>query len=287
MSQRPSSRLTAVSRDYFETLRIPLLRGRTFSPAESTRTRDTAVINEAFERMHFPGEDPIGKQVVFGPDDKPWRWTIVGVVGNVRETELGAKPVPLIYRCVCQEQNPFQSALVVLVRTNGDPQSATRAVEQQVYAVDRNEPVFDIRTMEQRLADSLAPQSFHLLLIGTFAGIAIILAALGVYGVMSYLVTRRTREIGIRIALGAQPEQVVRLVIGETFALLVIAVIAGLGGAWGLTRYVAAMLYGITPLDTVSFATMPILLTGIAIAASFAPAHAASQTDPMVALRDE
>jgi putative ABC transport system permease protein len=287
MAQRPSSKLTVVSRDYFETLRIPLLRGRTFGRADSTRTRETAVINEAFERKHFPGEDPVGKQIVFGPDNNPWRWTIVGVVGNVRETELGAEPVPLVYRCVCQEQNPFDSTLALIVRTSGDPQTATRAVEQQVYAVDRNEPVFDVRTMEQRLANSLAPQSFHLLLMGTFAGIAIVLAAVGVYGVMSYLVTRRTREIGIRIALGAQPEQVVRLVIGETFVLLGIAIFAGLAGAWGLTRYLTAMLYGITPLDVVSFATMPILLAAIAIAASFAPAHAASQTDPTVALREE
>lgn len=287
IAQQPFSRTTVVDRDFFRTLRIPLRRGRIFGLEDTRRTRDVVVINEAFEQKYFAGEDPIGKQIVFGPENSQTRWTIAGVVGSVRESELGAEPAPLIYRCTCQAQDPFLSAMGLFVRTSGDPQAAARTIEQQVYAVDRNEPVFDVRTMEQRLADSLAPQSFHLLLIGTFAGIAMLLAGLGVYGVMSYLVTRRTREIGIRIALGAQPQQLLRLIMGESLVVLVIAVIAGLAASWALTRYVTAMLYGITPLDTVSFAAMPLLLAGIAIAASFAPARAAARTDPIVALREE
>ncbi len=178
IAQQPSSGTLTVSREFFQTLRIPVRRGRPFGVADTRHTRDTAVINEAFERQHFHGEDPIGKEIAFGPENHLRRWTIVGVVGSVREGELGAELEPLVYRCVCQGEDPFLSDMALIVRTSDDPEAARRTVEQQVYAVDRNEPVFDVRTMEQRLADSLAPQSFHLLLIGTFAGIAIVLAGL-------------------------------------------------------------------------------------------------------------
>ena len=208
-------------------------------------------------------------------------------MGNIRGSELGAEPAPLIYRCVCQSRTPFLSRMALIVRTARDPQAAIRAVEGQVYAVDRNQPVFDVRTMEERLARSLAPQRFYLLIVGMFACIAIILAALGIYGVMSYLVARRTREIGIRIAIGARPEQVKRLVLGESVALAVVAALVGLGGAWGLTRYLKSMLYGVTALDGATFSAMPVVLIAIAAAAAFIPARRASRLDPMRALREE
>ena len=153
--------------------------------------------------------------------------------------------------------------------------------------MDRAQPVFDVKTMDERLADALAPQRFQLLVIGIFATIAIILAALGVYGVMSYLVTRRTREIGIRIAMGARPAQVERLIVGESVALVAVAVLMGLGAACGLTRYLKSMVYGVTTLDGATFATMSVLLAAIAITAAFLPARRASGTDPMAALREE
>jgi putative ABC transport system permease protein len=177
--------------------------------------------------------------------------------------------------------------MALIVRTARDPQAAIRAVEGQVYAVDRNQPVFDVRTMEERLARSLAPQRFYLLIVGMFACIAIILAALGIYGVMSYLVARRTREIGIRIAMGARPEQVERLVLGESVTLAGVAALVGLGGAWGLTRYLKSMLYGVTALDAATFSAMPVVLIAIAAAAAFIPARRASRVDPMTALREE
>ena len=155
------------------------------------------------------------------------------------------------------------------------------------YAVDRSQPVFDVKTMEQRVADTLAPQRFQLLLIGTFAAMAVILAALGVYGVMAYLVTRRTREIGIRMAIGARPEQVRRQILRESLALAAIAVAAGVAGAWGLTRYLTAMLYGVTPLDGVTFSAAALVLVAVAMAASLLPARKASRVDPVVALREE
>ena len=174
-----------------------------------------------------------------------------------------------------------------LVRTAAAPQSAIRTVEAQLFAVDRSVPVFDVKTMEQRLTDSLAPSRFHLLLIGAFAAIAMVLAAVGVYGVMSYLVALRTREIGIRVALGASFEDVLGLVLKESVALTVLAILAGIGSAWGLTRYLKSMLYGVAPLDGWTFATMPVLLAAIALSASLVPALKALRIDPTIALREE
>jgi ABC-type antimicrobial peptide transport system permease subunit len=153
--------------------------------------------------------------------------------------------------------------------------------------VDRNEPVFDVKTMDERLADALAPQRFHLLLIGIFAAIAIGLAAVGVYGVMSYLVTQRSREIGIRVALGAQLKDVLRLTLGETLKWTTLAAATGLGCAWALTRYLASMLYGVTALDAMTFAAMPFLLVVIALVATLAPALRALRIDPATVLREE
>jgi putative ABC transport system permease protein len=177
--------------------------------------------------------------------------------------------------------------MALIVRTKGDPHASIRAVEDQVYAVDRNQPVYDVKTMEERLDDSLSPQRFHLLLIGCFALIAMALAAVGVYGVMSYVVTWRTREIGIRVAMGAKPGAVARLVVAESAVLGVIAAVTGLVGAWALTRYVKSMLYGVTTLDPVTFLIAPLVLLAAVVAASFGPAWRAARVDPMDALRHE
>lgn len=287
IAQQPSAAMTVVSRDFFRTMGIPLRSGRAFDLDDSRHTKDNVVVNEAFARNFIPAEDPIGKHILFGPNERRTEWTIAGVVANVREGELGADPKPLIYRCDCQTRDPFLSRMALIVRTNGDPHKAIHDVEQQVFAVDRNEPVFDVRTMEERLQDSLAPQRFHLLLIGTFAALAMILAAIGIYGVMFYLVTRRTREIGIRLALGARPRHLLVLVLGETFVLTLVASVIGVIAAAGVTRYLQSMLYGITTLDTSSFVIMPVVLALIALAASFGPAQKASATDPTLALREE
>ena len=283
-AQRPHADFSVVSRDFFHTMKIPLLRGRTFDAQDIQGSPDRIVINEVLARKIFAGENPLGRRILTGENDVNG-WTIIGIVGNVRARDLGAEPEPLLYRCLCQSHTPFLSRMAFIVRTARDPEAAIRAVESQVYAVDRNQPVFDVRTMEERLARSLAPQRFYLLIVGIFACIAIVLASLGIYGVMSYLVTRRTREIGIRIAMGAQPVQVERLVLGESVTLAVVAALAGLGGAWGLTRYLKSMLYGVTALDGATFAAMPVVLIAIAAAAAFIPARRASRVDPLAALR--
>jgi predicted permease len=295
-AQRPQAEGSVVSPDFFRTFGIPLLRGRLFDAHDSPAA---ILVDENFARAIFAGEDPIGRQIK--PVGDPM--TIVGVVGNIRGSSLtGGNPVPRnnigtnptsaamprIYHCDCTPQpSPFLSRMALIVRTTGDPHGAIRAVEDQVYAVDPNQPVYDVKTMEERLDDSLSPQRFHLLLVGLFALIAMALAAVGVYGVMSYVVTWRTREIGIRVAMGAQPGAVARLVVVESAVLGVIASVMGLAGAWALTRYVKSMLYGVTTLDPVTFVIAPLALLAAVAVASFGPAWRAARVDPMDALRHE
>ncbi len=279
-SQTPAANSSSVSRGFFHTLGIPLRRGRLFDSEDTLRTGTKILVNEALVRLAFPREDPIGRRIRPG-------FSIIGVVGNIRGSHLGAEPAPMIYFCSCQNNSPFQTQMALFVRTLGDPHKAVRDVEAQAYSVDRNEPVFDVATMDERLAHSLAPQGFHLLLVGTFAAIALVLSAIGIYGVMTYLVARRRREIGIRLAVGAQPAQIVGMVTNESFLLILVALVAGLAGAWGVTRYLKSMLYGVTPFDAVSFTATPLLLALIALTASFFPAQKAAQTDPTVILREE
>lgn len=286
MAQRPRAGITVVSREFFKTLGIPLRSGRVFDSQDSSRAAANIVINEALAKRIFPGEDPLNHRILIGPNN-PVDWRIVGVVGNIRGGQLGAEPSPLIYRCLCQGGSSEMSLSALLIRTTGDPHSAIHAIESQIYSVDRNEPVFDIKTMEERLADSLAPQRFHLLLIGTFTMIAVVLSAVGVYGVMAYLVTQRRREIGIRIAMGAQLEHVFRLVLGESITLAMLAVVAGLVGARGSMHFLHSMLYGVTTGDALTFTIMPFVLVAIAITGSIVPTMKALQIDPTVALREE
>jgi predicted permease len=275
---------TAVSPEFFQTLEIPLKAGRVFDAHDGVQPRPV-VVNEAFVRQIFPGEDPLGRRLGFGPDERNTIWTIVGVVGNLRGGALGADPPSMVYLCACPGNPVFRSGFAV--RTAADPKAAIRAVELQVRAVDRDQPVSDVKTMDERRDAALAPERFQLVLIGAFAGIAILLAAAGVYGMMSYLVARRSREIGIRVAMGARPADVVRIVAGETALLLVPAVAVGLGGAVALTRFIRSMLFGITELDAVTFALTPVLLAMVVLVACFAPARRALHIDPVAALREE
>jgi putative ABC transport system permease protein len=292
---RPRINNALVSSEFFHTLGIQLRKGRIFDdhdfvgiPAARHRDflqREAVVVNEAFVRRIFPGEDPLGRQLVFSGEELNSTWTIVGVVTNIRSASLGADPPSMIYRCTCAGVPIYLTGF--LVRTAGPPELAIRAIEQQVRAVDRDQPISDVKTMDQRRDAALAPERFQLILIGSFAFIAILLAAAGVYGTMSYLVTRRTREIGIRMAMGARQADVLRMVLGETTRLVLLAIIAGLGGAWAVTRYIRSMLHGVSQLDPATFTLTSVLLAVIVLVASLGPALRAVHVDPMTALREE
>jgi predicted permease len=293
---RPVVNNTLVSPDFFRTLEIPLKSGRIFDRHDSAHpatpvtnygmiSAAPVVVNQAFVRRIFPGENRLGQRVMFGPDRNPVTWTIIGVVGDVRGGALDADPPAMVYRCACEGSTLFRAAF--LIRTTGEPKAAIRAAEDQVHALDRDQPIFDVKTMDERRAAALAPERFQLAVIGSFAAIALLLAAAGVYGVMSYLVARRTREIGIRVALGARPADVLGMVVGETMFLVLLSVGLGLAGAWEFTRYLRSMLYGVTELDAATFAVAPLLLAAIVLLACLAPARHAARIDPMRALREE
>jgi predicted permease len=286
MAQRPQVAVSVISQKFFQTVGIPIRSGRAFNFADTEKSPDAIVINEAFAKKLFPGQNSLGQQIVVGHDGRT-KWTVVGVVGNVRSSALGAEPAPLIYRCNCETPDRNLTRMTFLVRTKTNPNPLIKGIEDQVYAVDRNQPVFDVKTMEQRVADSLAPQRFHLLLLGSFTLIALVLAAAGVYGVMSYLVARRVREIGIRIALGARRAQVLSTVMLETLILTAGGIVFGLAGAAALTRYLKFMLYGTAPLDAGTFVAAPLLLLIVALAAASRPALHAARIDPAIALREE
>jgi len=293
---RPIINNTVVSPEFFRTLEIPLKAGRIFDAHDFVRTPATAdhgfipaepvVVNEAFVRRIFPGEDALGRRMGYGPDDLKITWTIVGIVGNIRGAALGVEPPSMIYRCTCSG-SPLYARTGFLVRTAVASEAAIRAIEQQVRAVDSDQPISDVKTMDQRRDAALAPERFQLVLLGSFAVIAMLLAAAGVYGTISYLVTRRTREIGIRMAMGARPTDVLRMVLGETSALVVLAIVAGLGGAWALTRYIRSMLYGVTALDPTTFIVTSVLLAVTVLIASLGPTLRAVRVDPISALREE
>jgi predicted permease len=294
-ADRPIINNTMVSPEFFRTLGIPLKSGRIFDAHDFSGTppaarpeflrREAVMVNEAFVRRIFPAEDPLGRQLVLGPDNLNSTWTIVGVVSNIRSAALGADPPSTVYRCTCAGTPVYFAGF--LVRTAGDPNAAIRAVEQQARAVDRDQPISDVKTMDQRRDEALAPERFQVILIGSFALIAILLAAAGVYGTMSYLVTRRTREIGIRMAIGARQADVLRMVLRETTILVLLAIAAGLAGAWAFTRYIRSMLHGVSELDPTTFALTSILLAVIVLIASLGPARRAVRVDPITALRDE
>ena len=278
-----STNYYAVTPDYFTAMGIPLLRGRLFTEQDNKTARSVAIINETMVRQYFPDEDPIGKSihVTQGPDK--FR-EIVGIVGDVKQYGL-ARPSPLqTYEPYLQM--PF-SELTLVVRTEGNPATLSAAIRSEVQAIDKEQPVSRIRTLDQILSGSVQQERFLMLLLGVFAAVAMILAAVGLYGVMNYAVTQRTHEIGIRMALGAGAGNVLRLIVGHGMMLALIGVAIGLAGAFAVTRLMATMLFSISTTDPLTFAGISVLLTGVALVACLAPARRAIKVDPMRALRHE
>ncbi|HET9531333.1 MAG TPA: ABC transporter permease [Blastocatellia bacterium] len=271
-----------ISPDYFRTLGIPLVKGRHFNEFDRKGAPDVVIVDDKFAERFWPNEDPLGKRMRRG-NSGPWR-TVVGIVSDQKEYDLESEPPITAYYPV--EQFNIGSRFVV-ARTSSDPVRLTAAVTEEVRALDPELPVYDVKTMEQRLYDSLARRRFSMLLLGVFAAFALVLAATGIYGVMNYWVNQRTHEIGLRMALGAGQRNILQLVLRQALILVSAGIVIGLAGAFALTRVMSNLLFGISATDRLTFIAVSILLGGIALLASYIPARRAARVDPMVSLRYE
>ncbi len=301
--QTPLMEACLVTPDYFRAMSIPLKRGRFFdahddrsslagkdlSKLSETEAEIAAlnaiVIDEEFARHYWPGEEAVGRRIRLGTDATAPVLTVVGVVGRVKMEGLGQDSNRV------QGYFPFaqipSGGMTVILKAAGDPNQLIAAVRQQVQAIDPDQPIHSIRTMDEIRAESVAPERLNLTLLSVFAGIALVLAIVGIYGVMSYSVTQRTHEIGIRMAIGAQPRDVFRMVIKQGMVLAFIGVVFGLVGAFGLTRLMATMLFGVEPTDPATFVAITVLLSLVALVACYIPGRRATKVDPVVSLRYE
>jgi putative ABC transport system permease protein len=270
------------STNYFKTMKVPLLRGRWFTEADRRDSPKVVLISETAARRFWPGEDPIGKPIGVGQNGFSDRVEVIGIVGDVRYGQMDEPPRPEAYISFLQSSRPN---MVLSVRTQGNPTALTQAVGREVHSLNKDLPVFDVKTMNERMRDSTARARFSAILLAVFAAIALVLAAVGIYGVMSYLVTQRTHEIGIRIALGARPADVLTLVVRRGAALALAGISIGVAGALVSTRVLATLLYEVKPGDPGTYATIAVVLAATALLASYIPARRASSVDPSSALR--
>ncbi len=274
-----------VTPEYFLTLGIPVLRGRVFSERDRADSVPAVVINEALARRYFPSDDPLGKHIVIGNGRRPVAASeVIGVVKDVNHSSLAAKPMPEMYECYLQAP---QLGMTLTVRSATDPRSVLPAIRRELASLDRDVPLSKVLTMADLMGESLAPSRFRSTLLGAFALFATILAALGVYGVMAYTLSRRTSEIGIRVALGARPGQVLELMIGRALRLSLTGVAVGLIAALWLTRFLKELLFAVGAADARTFAVAALILTATAMAAAYIPARRAMKVDPMTALRHD
>ena len=301
--QTPLMEACLVTPDYFKAMNIPVKSGRVFDSHDDRSwiagkdlskldddekqmaPLNSIVIDEEFARRYWPGEEAVGKRIAMGSEKDPRFLTVLGVVGRVKMESLGTDSKRV------QGYFPFaqipSGGMTVILKAAGDPNQLVAAVRQQVKTIDPDQPIYSVRTMDDIRAESVAPERLNLTLLSIFAGIALVLAVVGIYGVMSYTVTQRTHEIGIRMAIGAQPRDVFRMVIGQGMMLALIGVACGLIGAFGLTRLMASMLFGVEPTDPMTFAAIAVLLTGVALFACYVPGRRATKVDPVVSLRYE
>jgi putative ABC transport system permease protein len=296
------ARFDEVGGDYFQSLQIPLRRGRYVNDRDAEGLPWVVNINETMAKRYFPNEEPLGKMVhvriqgggtgVSPEEDRPRQ--IVGVVGDVRHFGAGSEPQPVMYASYRQHVTAYPGGYYIghlwksiTVRTAGDPLGVVKAVQKAAADVDRDQPLFGIQTMEHGLAESLAGYGFLMRLFGIFAAVALALAAVGIYGVISYLVEQRTHEIGIRVALGARADHVLRMVIGRVMVVTTIGLAGGIAGSLMLTKIIAQMLFGVKTTDPLTYAVVSLVLLVVALAACWVPARRALRIDPLVALRHE
>ena len=274
--------------EYLSTLGISLERGRSFNSRDVDGTPPVAIVNQKLARQFFSGENPIGKQLRVTSKDHSLAWmTIVGVVRDTRHVGPLRDSMPEIHVPYMQFRSTSIQPKALIIRTAGDPERLLPSIQRAVASVDKQQPLVSVSSMEQNLIDFIAPQRFDTTLMAIFAAIGLALAAVGIFGVMSYRVAERTQEIGLRMALGAESKQVLRMVLAEGLRTAVLGLALGWAGAWALTRYLASLLYSVKPGDPLTLGLVSLLALGTALVASYLPARRASRLDPMVALREE
>ncbi|HEX4949197.1 MAG TPA: FtsX-like permease family protein, partial [Blastocatellia bacterium] len=281
--ERPSSWISVVSPEYFDTMKIPLRQGRSFLSSDHETAPRVVVISETTARRYFPNENPIGKRLGFGLEKPDWR-EIVGVVGDVRHFGLSQDSRPTMYFSSLQIS---RSVTNILLRVQGDPANYVTVLRRDVQTLDKNLALSATLTMDEAVATTIATPRLLMLLFAGFAVVALLLAALGIYGVMAYAVSTRTHEVGIRIALGAESRDVLRLIVGQGMKLALIGVAIGLTASLALTRLMKSLLFGVSTTDPLTFAGVALLLTLIALLACWVPARRATTVDPMIALRTD
>jgi putative ABC transport system permease protein len=282
--QGPVTDVRVMDINYLRTMNIPLLKGRVFTEQETTEQRHVVIINETLARQYFAGEDPLGKRVTVNMSDKPVPSEIIGVVGDIKHVSLDTPVKAMVY---WPHPELAHTSMTIVVRTQGDPATIAAAATREIQAIDPDQPVSDVRTMQQLLASSVARARFNTLLLGLFAALALVLASVGIYGVMAYSVVQRTKEIGIRIALGAQSRDVLKMIVGHGMMLTLVGVGLGLTGALILTRLMSSLLFGVSTTDPLTFIGVSLLLSAVAFFACYIPARRATKVDPMIALRYE
>jgi len=281
----PHSDYIRVSRNFFDSMGMRIVRGRSFSAADTPDSHLVAVINETLARQIWPGEDPIGKQIRQGQlEDESRRLDVIGVVNDMKLN--GVDQVTSMQTYILYDQAP-STGLGVVVRTKYDPRAVGPSVERAIHEIDKDLPLFSIATMDQMLHDSLSQRRLTLVLLGSFAVLALILAAIGIFGVVSYAVRQRTHELGIRLALGAQPQNVLMMILRQGLILALTGVLVGLVAAVALTRLMKSLLFGVQPDSPLTLAAAAALLIVVALFASYLPARRAASVNPMVALRYE
>ncbi|PWT91366.1 MAG: ABC transporter permease [Blastocatellia bacterium] len=283
----PSLQTRSVMGDYFHVMQIPLRAGRDFGPQDfDEKAPLVGIINDAMVRQYFPNQDPLGKRVRWARNPQIEWITIIGVVGDVKHFGLDLPELPALYSPYTQAA-PWKRWMTIVARTQSDPQTMAQDVKRQIWKIDAQLPLTRVDSMQDVAASSFAARRFNMLLLTIFAALALVLASIGIYGVMSYSVTQRTQEIGIRMALGARATDVLRLVIRNGLALVSIGVALGLAGAYALTRLMATLLFGVTPTDRLTLAAVSAILIFVALLACYIPARRATKVDPLVALRYE
>jgi putative ABC transport system permease protein len=285
--EEPELNTRSIAGAYFRTMKIPVLQGRDLTAQDTANQPMVGLVNQSFVRTYFPDGNPIGARIRWARGPEPHWMTIVGVVGDVKHFGLNLPEEPAFYSSYMQSDQPWKRWMYLVVRSNVDPAALSAQVKKEVWAVDKLIPVTKVEPMHEVMAVSMAAQRFNMTLMGTFALTALFLAGIGIYGVISFSVTQRTHELGVRMALGAQTADVLRLVVGHGLKLTVIGVAIGLAAAFAVTRLMESLLFGVSATDPATFVSVAAILAGVAMLASFVPARRASKVDPIVALRYE